>query len=200
MKKGIFCVLVCMLLIITVQPISATSNQKSYLSNDRTIGTKWNYKSLVDIPSPDGNSYRCIMFCDDHEQALQWISLINESGFEKAWQKKFMELTIFFILPGTILLFGLDDFRNWYAELVVKLQYKNEFLSLLDTYDTINGSGIITYLWLSGTTKRPVDFKAQPDNTWVENSWILDGGVYIPNPEIWTDGFLWYFDFPWDHS
>ena len=200
MKKAIFCVLVCMLMIITVLPVSAFSTQKSNLLLDRGIGEKWNYKSLSEIPSPDGNSYRCIMFCDNHEQALQWISLINESGFEKAWQKKFIELTIFFIFPGARLFVGLEGFRNWYAELLIKTQNKNEFLNFLDTYDAENGSGMITYLWLSDVSNRPVDFKAQPDDTWLEDSWILDNsGAYIPNPELWIENaFFWYFDFPWD--
>jgi len=199
MKKEIICVLVFMLMIITVLPVSATLPQKSNLLIDRGIGEKWSFKSLSEIPSPDGNSYRCIMFCENHEQTLQWISLINESGFEKAWQKKFLELTIFFILPGTISLFGLGGFRNWYAELVVQLQHKNEFLNFLNTYEAENGSGMIIYLWLSGITNRPVDFRAQPDNSWVENSWILEpSGVYMPNPDIWDKFFAWYFDFPWD--
>jgi hypothetical protein len=189
-----------MLVFVTVLPMSVISGQKSYLFNETPVGIKRNYKSLNNVLSPDGNSYRCIMFCDDQEQTLQWISLINETGFENAWQKKFIQLTIFLLLPGTVLLFGLDDFRNCYAELLVKLQHKNEYLNFLNTYDTTNGSGMITYLWLSGTTDKPIDFRAQPDNTWVENSWILDGDTYIPNPEIWTDGFLWYFDFPFDIS
>ena len=198
MKKGLFCVLVCMLMVITVLPVSATLPRQSHLFIDSDIGTKWNYKSKVDILSPDGNSYRCIMFCDDHEQTLEWISLINESGFEKAWQKKFIELTIFFCIPGTILFFGLEGFRNWYTELLVKTQYKDAFLDFLNTYDTVNGSGIITYIWLSEISNRPTDFKAQPDDTWLENSWILDNsGAYIPNPELWIENaFLWYFDFP----
>jgi hypothetical protein len=197
-KKEILGIVICILLVITVLPVSATSHQKFIQSNDNAIGTKWNYKSLKDIPSPDGNNYRCIMFCDDHEQTLKWISLINESGFKNAWQKKFIELTIFFTLPGTILLFGLADFRNWYAELFIKLRYKNEFSDFLTTYDIVNGSGMITYLWLSGMTNRPVDFKAQPDNSWVEDSWILDpNNAYIPNPEIWREEpFFWFFDLP----
>jgi hypothetical protein len=199
-KKGIICMFICMLMIVTVFPLSATLTPKSHVLLDRSsIGTKWNYKSMVEIPSPNGNSYRCIMFCDDHQQTLQWISLINESGFEKAWQKKFIELTIFFCIPGTILFFGLADFRNWYSELLVKTQHKDAFLDFLDTYDIENGSGMITYIWLSGISNRPVDFKAQPDNTWIENSWILDNSdEFIPNPELWIENdFLWYFDFPW---
>lgn len=37
----------------------------------------------------------------------------------------------------------------------------------------------------TGIINKPIDFKSQPDNTWIENSWILDdNGKYIPNPEI----------------
>jgi len=198
MRKKLLGIFVCMLLIITMLPVSATRNQSSFTSDDKAIGVSWDYKSMIDITSPDGNDYRCIMFCDNHEQVLNWISLISESGFQKAWQKKFIELTIFFILPGTILLFGLDDFRNWYAELLIKLKHQDEFLIFLNTYDTVNGAGMITYLWLTGRTNRPVDFKAQPDNSWVEESWILDtSDTYIPNPEIWNKLLFWYFDEPW---
>jgi hypothetical protein len=194
--KKILSVCICMLLIITILPVSAKSNQKTSLSNDTGIGTKWSYKSLKAISSPDGTSYRCIMFCENHEQTLDWISLINESGFQKAWQKKFLELTIFLLIPGTKIFFGLEAFRNWYVGLFIKQWHKDEYSNFLSTYDTENGSGMITYLWLSKTTDKPIDFKAQPDNTWVDNSWILDNGAYIPNPEIWEDAFFWYFDFP----
>jgi hypothetical protein len=198
MKKEICGIIMCVLLIITVFPVSARLDQKSFQCNENVIGEKWAYKSLVDVPSPDGDSYRCIMFCDNHEQTLNWISLINETGFQKAWQKKFLELTIFFMLPGTILFFGLGDFRNWYVEILLKLKYQDELLNFFDTYDTMNGSGMITYLWLTGKTNRPVDFKAQPDNSLIENSWILDNSEYIPNPEIWYKAFFWYFDMPWE--
>jgi hypothetical protein len=197
MKKKIFGICLCMLLILTVLPVSATSDQRSIQSDESAIGTSSNYKRRSEILSPDGNSYRCIMFCGNHEKTLKWISLIDESGFQKAWQKKFLELTIFFMLPGSVILFGLCDFRNWYMELFTQLKYKDDFVNFLETYDTINGSGMITYLWLTGETNRPVDFKAQPDNSWVENSWVLDNGEYIPNSEIWDEGvFFWYFDFP----
>jgi hypothetical protein len=197
-RKKIFGIVICMLLIITVLPVSGTLNQKSLLSYDKAIGIKGAYKSLIKIPSPDGNNYTCIMFCDNHQQTLEWISLINKSGFEKAWRENFVKLTIFFFLPGTIFYFGLDDFRNWYADLVIKLRYRNEFVDILNTYDTVNGSGMITYLWLTGTIKRPVDFKTQPDNSWMEDSWVLDDtGKFVPNPEIWRNDFFWYFDFPW---
>lgn len=196
MKKNIIGICVCMLLILTVLPVSATSTQKSNQTYENAIGTSSNYKSRGEILSSDGNSYRCLMFCENHEQTLRWISLIEESGFQKAWQKKFLELTFLFALPGSILFFGLDDFHNLYAKLLIKLKFQDDFLNFLNTYDTTDGSGMITYLWLTGEPNRPVDFKAQPDNTWVENSWILDNGEYIPNPEIWTDSFFWYFDFP----
>lgn len=197
MNKKFFGIVLALLLMLTIIPVSATSNHQSLQINENSIGTKWNYKSRSEILSPDGNSYRCIMFCDDHEQTLKWISLIDESGFQKAWQKKFVELAILFMIPGTVILFGLDDFRNWFVKLSLKNTYQDEFVSFLDTYDTTDGSGMITYIWLSGAANRPVDFKAQPDNSWVEDSWILDNGAYIPNPEIWTDSFFWYFDMPW---
>ena len=152
---------------------------------------------MIDIPAPDGNNYTCIMFCNNHEQTLEWISLIDESGFEKAWLENFIKLTTFFILPGTILFFGLCDFRNWYSELFIKLRYRDEFLDFLNDYDELNDSGMITYLWLAGITNRPIDFKSQPDNSWIEDSWILDdSGVFIPNPEIWGELFFWYFEIP----
>jgi hypothetical protein len=197
MRKKFVNIVLCALLIITVLPVSGTLNQKSILSNDKAIGTKGNYKSLIEIPSPDGNNFTCIMFCDTHQQTLDWISLINKSGFQKAWRENFIKLTVFFLLPGTILLFGLNDFRNRYSELFTKLKYRDEFLNFLNTYNQVNGSGMITYLWLTGKTNRPIDFKAQPDNSWMEDSWILnDSGVLIPNPEIWeTSPFFWYFDF-----
>jgi hypothetical protein len=67
----------------------------------------------------------------------------------------------------------------------------------LNNYDEQSGSGMIIYLWLSGLTNRQIDFKPQPDNTWIDNSWIFDnGGVFIPNPEIWYEPFSWFFDFP----
>ena len=198
MKKKIFGIFICMILVITILPVSATSNHTSFISSDNGSGTKWNFKSRIDISAPDENSYRCIMFCDNHEQTLQWKSLISELGFEKAWQKKFMELTLFLFLPGTIFLFGTMDFRNWYAELFIILRNKDVFLDFLNTYDDVNGSGTIIYLWLSEKTNRLVDFKVQPDDSWIEDSWVLDNsGAYIPNPEIWIETFFWYFDMPW---
>ena len=193
MKKVIFCVLVCMLLLLTVLPVSATRNQSPITLNATAIGISTDYKSMIDISSPDGNVHHCIMFCKNHEQVLDWISSINEFGFQKAWLKKFLELTIVFMLPGTVFLFGLSHFRNAYAELSIHLKYKDEFLNFLNSYDIENASGMITYLWLSGNINRPVDFKTQPDNTWIEDSWILDDGAYIPNPEIWFEAFFWHF-------
>jgi len=207
MKKKIIGILVCMLLIGTVLPVSGTLTQteiakseikekKFLVSNNENIGIRGGYKSLMNIPSPDEKSYVCIMFCNNHEQTLEWISLIDELGFENACLKKFIELTTFFIIPGTIFFFGLNDFREWYSELFIKLIYRGEFLDFLNNYDEINGSGMITYLWLSGLTNRLIDFKSQPDNSWIEDSWILDDGAFIPNPEIWDESFFWYFDFP----
>jgi hypothetical protein len=180
-----------------VIPVSATVTHHTVPLAEKTIGSKENYKSLAPIPSPDGKSYRVLMFCSDHEQTLEWISRINQSGFDKAWRSEFKKVTILFMLPLSVIFFGLNDFRNWYATLYFELRYKTEFRQFLQSYDTINGSGMITYLWLSGTTHRPVDFEAQPDNTWVNNSWILDNtGAYIPNPSIWKWLDFWHFDFP----
>ena len=212
-KKGLVVgIIVCMLLIGTVLPVSGaltqteiakseTIDKKSLISNNKNIGIKGGYKSMMDIPSPDGNNYTCIMLCNNHEQTLEWIYLIDELGFEKAGLRNFIKLITFFILPGTIFFFGLLDFRDRYAELFIKLTYRDEFLDFLNNYDEINGSGMITYLWLAGAgltwTNRFVDFKSQPDNSWIEDSWILDDvGVFIPNPEIWVEPFFWYFDFP----
>ena len=58
------------------------------------------------------------------------------------------------------------------------------YLEFLDDY---NDTGMITYIWFKSATKKLVDFKIQPDNTWIENSWILDNGNYIPNPDIWYE-------------
>jgi len=207
MRRKMIGIFVFMLLISSVLSVSGTFEKKaivksvikdkmSLISNNDAIGIFEEYKSSVDIPSPDNNSYTCIMFCNNHKQILDWISLVEELGFQKAWQKKFMSLTIFFIIPGTKFLFGLGDFRNWYSSLFVKLIYKDKFLDFLNNYDKLNGSGMITYLWFKGKTNRIVDFKAQPDNTWIDDSWILDGSKYIPNPEIWAELFFWYFDFP----
>jgi hypothetical protein len=171
-------------------------DKKLSLSNNENVGIRGGYKSLIDIPSPDGNSHRCIMFCNNHKQTLDWISSIDEIGFEKAWQKNLIKLTIFFIIPGTVFWFGLNDFRESYTDLFIKLMYRDEFLDFLNTYDKINGSCMITYLWLAGLVRRPIDFKSQPDNSWIEDSWILDNSEFIPNPEIWEEPFLWYFNFP----
>jgi len=75
------------------------------------------------------------MYCNNHKQTLEWISLIDESGFEKAWVKQFIKLTILFILPGTIFFYGLDEFQQWYTELYIKLKHKDYFINFLDDYD-----------------------------------------------------------------
>lgn len=197
MKVKIVGILVCLLLILTVLPASGTRDEESIVDSTENIGVRGGYKSLIDISSPDGTKYICIMFCDNHQQTLEWKYLIDDLGFEKTWIRHLMKITIFFVIPGTILLFGLDDFREWCLELFIKLKYKEEFLDFISNYDESNESGMITYLWLTGEINRPVDFKSQPDNSWVNNSWILDdNGVYIPNPEIWDEPFFWYFDIP----
>ncbi len=186
----------CMLLMTTVIPMSATATRHTVPVDTKIVGNYKNYKSLAPVPSPDGKSYRVLMFCSDQKQTLEWISRINQSGFDKAWRSEFKKLTVLFMLPFTVIWFGTDDFRNWYATLYLEYRYKTEFQQFLQGYDTVNGSGMITYLWLSGTTHRPVDFEAQPDNTWVTNSWILDNGIYVPNPAIWKTLDFWHFDFP----
>jgi len=197
MRKKIVGLMMCLLLMCTVFSAAVTAQQNSVIMTTGTGGVKGVYKSVNVVPSPDGKSYRCLMFCENHMQTLQWISLINTSGFEKAWQKKFMEITFVLLLPGSVFLFGLNDFRIWYMQLALKVQYRTEFVSFLQGYDTVNGSGMITYLWLSGTLNRPVDFQAQPDDSWINDSWILDDtGAYIPNPEVWGWAFFWYFDVP----
>ena len=207
MKIKFIGILICFLLISSILSISGTVAQNtitkvenidkiSFISNKKETGITGQYKSLNNIPSPDGKSYRCIMFCYNHKQTLDWISLINESGFEKAWKNKLMELTILLFLPGTLIYFASDDFRSWYLDLFLRLRNKDDFLDFLSNYDQINGNGMITYLWLKTSIKRPVDFKSQPDNSWIEESWILDDGKYIPNSEIWSELFFWYFDLP----
>jgi hypothetical protein len=194
MNRKIIGLVCCMLLISTILPISATVSKEKVVSEN--IGINGGYKSKLAINSPDGKQYRCIMFCYNHEYTINWISQIEELGFEKAWKSKIKELTLFLILPVTILYFGTNDFRERYLDLFLKLRYKDEFVNFLEDYDQENGNGMITYLWLKVTNKRPVDFKSQPDNSWIEESWILDDGSYIPNPEIWDEPFLWYVDLP----
>jgi hypothetical protein len=192
MKKKIIGILVCMILIgtfsqtrvIVIGKSEISENKISILNNDK-IGIKGIYRSLMFIASPDGNNYSCKMYCNDHTQTLKWISLIDQLGFEKVWQKQFIKLTIIFILPGSIFIFGLDDFLLWYSELFIKQRNKAELLNCLNNYDELNGTGTITYSWDSGLTNKQFDFKIQPDNSWIENSWILEGINYIPNPEIW---------------
>jgi hypothetical protein len=196
-RRKILGILVCILLIGTLLPTtgiltktvigkSKILEKNSLISNDNDIGTRGIWRSLISIPSPDGNNYSCMMYCNDHTQTLEWISLVDQLGFEKAWQQQIKKLTILLILPGTIILFGLDDFLLWYSELFLLKRHKVEFLDFLNNYDELNGSGMITYTWKSGLTNKASDFKSQPDNSWIKNSWILDdNGDFIPNPEIW---------------
>ena len=187
--------IIVLLIGVAVNPSVATMQLEEKVEFEN-IGINGDYKSKIAINSPDGNDYRCIMFCYNHKLTLDWISEIEELGFEKAWRNKLMELTILLFLPGTLIYFALNDFRGWYFDLFLRLRYKNEFLDFISNYDQINGNGMITYLWLKTTIKRPVDFKPQPDNSWIEESWILDNGEYIPNPEIWDEPYYWYFDLP----
>jgi len=146
MKIKFISIFICFLLISSVLSISATLAQNnitktenidkiSFLSINEKIGIRGQCKSSKNIPSPDGDSYRCIMFCNNHDQTLDWISLIEESGFEKAWQKQFIKLTRFIIIPGTVFYYGLDSFRLWFKELFLKLNHRNEFLDFLNNYD-----------------------------------------------------------------
>ena len=170
----------------TVIGTSNSSENNNLMQND-IIGIRGVYKSRFSILSPDGNNYSCIMYCNDHPQTLEWISLVNQQGFEKAWQKQFIRLIILFILPGSVILFGLDDFRLWYLSLFIKHRHNADFLNCLNNYDELNGTGIITYEWTSGLLDKGYNFQSQPDNTWIENSWVLnDDDVLIPNPEIWN--------------
>lgn len=194
MKRKIIGLFFLMFLITSTLPVSATISREKIVSEN--IGINGGYKSKITINSPDGSDYRCIMFCTNHESTLDWISQIEEVGFEKVWAGKFIDLTTFLIFPGTVLYFGLNDFRERYLDLFLKLRCKDEFLEFLNNYDSINGKGMITYLWLKTAINRPVDFKSQPDDSWIEESWILDNGNYIPNPEIWDEPFLWYFELP----
>jgi len=202
MTKNLFCktlVLGIIVLLVGVAvPSSVATMQPDGEVGSENIGIYGDYKSIISIDSPDGNDYRCIMFCYNHEYTLDWISKIDELGFENAWKNKLMEITKFFVMPGSILLFGLNEFRAMYIDLFLKLRNKDDFLDFLSNYDQIDGKGMITYLWLKTTIKRPVDFKTQPDNSWVEESWILEDDVYIPNPDIWDEFYFWYFDSPID--
>jgi len=188
MKRKMIGVIVCIFLIATATQTIIAKSDKNILSLNDDPGIRGGYRSIIEIPSPDGNSYSCIMYCNNHKQTLEWINLIDKSGFEKAWAKQFTRLTTFFIIPGTVLFFGLDNFLHWYSELYIKLQNKDDFINFLNDYDQETGTGMITYKWLSGIINKPVDFKSQPDSTWVDNSWILDDyDTYIPNPEIWHE-------------
>jgi len=188
--------LFCLLLLVTMIPISAGMTPLENPLLEKSKGVQGIYKSLIPIPSPNNSSYRVIMFCVNHKQTLDWITAINQSGFQKAWRQHFLKATFVLMLPFSILLFGLNDFRAWYIMLFIQGIHKTEFQDFLKTYDTVNGSGMITYLWNAGTTDSPVSFHVQPDNALVNNSWILKNGVYIPNPEIWTMFFLWRINFP----
>ena len=192
MNRKIIGILVCMILIgtfiqtrVTIIGKSKILEYNSLILNSDMIGIKGIYRSLMFIASPDGNNYSCSMYCNDHTQTLKWISLIDRLGFEKAWQKQFIKLMVLFILPGSIFLFGLDDFLLWYSGLFIKHRNKDEFLNCLNNYDELNGTGTISYSWSSGLANKQLDFKSQPDNSWIENSWIIDVINYIPNPEIW---------------
>jgi hypothetical protein len=187
--------IIVLLIGVAVQP-SVTSIQPEGKVEFENNGTNGDYKSKIAIKSPDGNDYRCIMFCYNHKYTMDWVSKFEELGFEKAWRAKLMDLIILLLLPGTLIYFALNDFRALYLDLILRLRNKDDFLDFISNYDQINGSGMITYLWLKTAIKRPVDFKSQPDNSWIEESWILDDGKYIPNPEIWEEPNFWYFDMP----
>lgn len=198
MNPKVLGVILCMLLMTSVIPASATSIRHTAPVETKIVGNYDNYKSIAPVPSPDGNSYRVLMFCSDQKQTLEWISRINQSGFDSAWRSEFKKVTFVLMFPFSIMWFGTSHFRDWYATLLLERQYKTQFQQFLQSYDTVNGTGMITYLWLSGSAHRPVDFEAQPDNTWVNNSWILKNGVYVPNPAIWNYLDFWHFDAPWD--
>ena len=74
-----------------------------------------------------------------------------------------------------------------YLSLFIKHRHKTDFLNCLNNYDELNDTGIITYEWTSELIDKGYDFKSQPDNSWIENSWVLnENDVFIPNPEIWN--------------
>jgi hypothetical protein len=200
MKKNLFSKILILGIIILLVGVAVQPSMGKLQPEEKVkfgnIGINGDYKSKMEINSPDGNDYRCIMFCYNHKLTLDWISEIEEFGFEKAWRNKLIELIILLFIPGTLIYFALNDFRAFYLELFLRLRNKDDFLDSLNNYDQINGSGMITYLWLKTTIKRPVDFKPQPDNSWIEESWILDNGEYIPNPEIWGKPSFWYLDLP----
>ncbi|KYK26610.1 hypothetical protein AYK20_03550 [Thermoplasmatales archaeon SG8-52-1] len=189
MKRKIIGFFIFLILIGTITHTVIAKTNKDLISlNNENAGIIGGYRSIIDISSPDGNSFPCIMYCINHKKTIEWITQIDDYGFEKAWVKQFTKLNTFFIIPGTILFFGLDDFTHWYSDLFIKLRYKEEFLNFINYYDKDTGSGMITYKWISGIFNKPIDFKSQPDNTWLDNSWILDDyGKYIPNPEIWHE-------------
>ena len=197
MKKELIGIFVCMLLIGTTFSVSGTFSQKLIsepeklnrefiISDNENIGVSGLYGSLDDIPAPDGKKYPCLMYCNNNDQVSKWISQIDESGFDKTWQLNFIKLAILFITPGTIILFGLNDFLIWYMQLLIIKKHRDEYLDFMDNYDELNTSGMVTYIWSVSSTKTLIDFKIQPDDTWIEDSWILDNiDNYIPNPDIW---------------
>jgi hypothetical protein len=189
MKRKMLGFFICIILIGTVSHTVIAKQDEDFIPlNYENEGVFGGYRSIIEISSPDGNNYHCIMYCRNHKQTSEWARLINESGFQKAWIKQFSRLVIFSFIPGTKFYYGLNDFKHWYSELFIKLRQKDEFMNFINSYDKETGSGMITYKWLSGTINKPIDYKSQPDNTWVENSWILDDyGKYIPNPEIWDE-------------
>jgi len=77
MKKAIGILLVLMLALTTVVPISAAVNHKPLGSHANAIDVQEEYKSLIEIPSPDGTSYRCIMFCENHKQTADGGDIIG---------------------------------------------------------------------------------------------------------------------------
>lgn len=195
MKVKLIGIIVCMLLIGTMLPVNATflkemkskaeiTNKGSYILDLENNGVTGVYKSLIDIPAPDGNEYNCLMYCNNHEQVTKWISQIDQGGFDTTWLENIIKLIVFYFTPGSILVFGLDDFFVWFMDLFLLRKHQDKYLEFLDDY---NDTGMITYIWFTSVTKKLVDFKIQPDNTWIENSWILDNGNYIPNPDIWYE-------------
>jgi len=198
MKTKLIGLVACLLVLLTVAPAEAA------VVNQSAVG-KWpgvweSYKSISPVLSPDGSSYRAIMLCSNHKQTMVWVTSVNELGFAKAWQKEFMRLTVFFMMPGSVFMFGVMGFRAWYTNLLLIRAHSTEFQTCLQDYDTVNGQGIITYLWLSGGQTQPVDFKGQPDSTWVDNSWILNshGTSYVPNPDVWASAGFWHLNPPLD--
>ena len=75
MKVKLIGIIVCMLLIGTILPVNGAflkemnsqpeitdnGSYKPYLENSGVTGV---YKSLIDIPAPDGNKYNCLIYCN----------------------------------------------------------------------------------------------------------------------------------------